>query len=148
MRFRLVRRGELAVDYELVLGAVVAAAFAAGAGLVLVGERWWGGPPAAPLGVRCPFKALTGYPCASCGATRAFSALVEGDLAGAFGWNPLFAALYVAGGVWVVYAACVTVGGLPRVRVSVPDARVALAMKIALAAAVLANWAYLILAGV
>ena len=38
----------------------------------------------------CPFKALTGLPCPGCGMTRAFLHLIEGDVAGAFHFHPLF----------------------------------------------------------
>lgn len=37
----------------------------------------------------CPFRALTGLWCPGCGTTRALYALLHGDLAGAFGLNPL-----------------------------------------------------------
>jgi 1,6-anhydro-N-acetylmuramate kinase len=50
----------------------------------------------------CPFKRLTGLPCLSCGTTRAALALLRGDLAVAFHFNPLATALgaaFAAGGV-------------------------------------------------
>lgn len=37
----------------------------------------------------CIFHALTGWWCAGCGITRALHALVHGDIATAFGMNPL-----------------------------------------------------------
>lgn len=37
----------------------------------------------------CPFHAITGLWCPGCGTTRAMHALVHGDLAAAFGFNPL-----------------------------------------------------------
>jgi len=36
----------------------------------------------------CPFKAITGIPCASCGLTRCVTALVQGRLGEAFHWHP------------------------------------------------------------
>ena len=57
---------------------------AAGAGLALAGaalffsyERW-----------KCPFRAITGLPCAGCGVTTAFRLLLRGDAAGAWHANP------------------------------------------------------------
>lgn len=38
----------------------------------------------------CPFRALTGFTCPGCGSTRGLHALVHGDVAGAFKFNPLF----------------------------------------------------------
>lgn len=37
----------------------------------------------------CLVKHLTGYPCPTCGATRAVVAFLRGDVAAAFGLNPL-----------------------------------------------------------
>lgn len=39
--------------------------------------------------VICPLRGFTGLPCPSCGLTRAFAALVRGDLWTAVGWNAL-----------------------------------------------------------
>ncbi len=41
----------------------------------------------------CPFKVLTGYPCATCGLTRCCIALSEGHWAEAFHWHPAACAL-------------------------------------------------------
>ena len=38
---------------------------------------------------KCPVKMLTGLECAGCGSQRALHALLHGDIAGAFGHNPL-----------------------------------------------------------
>jgi len=38
----------------------------------------------------CMFRAVTGWHCPGCGATRCCSALLHGDLAQAFAYNPLF----------------------------------------------------------
>jgi hypothetical protein len=52
------------------------------------------------LGVPCLFRILTGWRCPLCGSTRMGSALLHGELAEAFAWNPLvFLALAVAAGL-------------------------------------------------
>ncbi len=38
----------------------------------------------------CLFRSLTGIPCPACGMSRAWLALLHGDLAGAFRYHPLF----------------------------------------------------------
>lgn len=38
----------------------------------------------------CPFRALTGFACPGCGATRALHQLLHGNLIAAFQLNPLF----------------------------------------------------------
>lgn len=40
------------------------------------------------VGIGCGFRALTGWPCPLCGGTHACAALVQGDWAGAWAFNP------------------------------------------------------------
>ena len=67
------------------------------------------------FGFPCPFRELTGWDCPFCGGTRLGSALLHGDVAAAFVYNPLvFVSLVVGvlvGALWMVEA----LGG-PRVR--------------------------------
>lgn len=46
-------------------------------------------PAARVLALPCPFKAITGIPCATCGMTRCVLALAEGRWAEAFHWHPV-----------------------------------------------------------
>ena len=39
-------------------------------------------------GLPCPFLAVTGWLCPLCGGSRMGAAVLAGDLAGAWGWNP------------------------------------------------------------
>ena len=61
------------------------------------------------LGVPCPFRSLTGLSCPLCGSTRLGAALLDGDVAVAFGLNPVvFVGLLLAAVlavVWLVEAA-------------------------------------------
>lgn len=64
----------------------------------------------------CPFRALTGYVCPGCGTTRAVHALLRGEVAGAFAYNPL-AVLVVPALLYALVSACVFVARgrwLPR----------------------------------
>ena len=67
------------------------------------------------VGLPCPFRALTGWECPLCGGTRMGEALLHGDLAAAFSFNPLaligLLIVGVLGALWAVEA----VGG-PAVR--------------------------------
>lgn len=45
--------------------------------------------------IYCPFNRLTGLPCPGCGSTRALFALLRGDFAAYFSYNP-FALLLLA----------------------------------------------------
>lgn len=58
---------------------------------------------------RCPFYALSGIPCAGCGMTRAFFALLHLDLASAFHWHP---AVFPLAGCAVYAVACCIFGRL------------------------------------
>ena len=66
----------------------------------------------------CIFHALTGHPCATCGATRAGIALFHGDLRGALLWNPMMFGAYVMLAAFDVYAFVVLVLRLPRLRLA------------------------------
>jgi hypothetical protein len=97
----------------------------------------------APLLPACPFRVLTGVPCLTCGTTRAAVALFEGRPLAALAANPLAA---IAGAAFVV-------GGLAAPlwtasRLPVPDlgAPLARSTKVAIVAALLANWAWVIAA--
>lgn len=93
----------------------------------------------------CTFKRLTGLPCPSCGSTRALAALARLDLGAAFALNPgatLAALLLLA---WAVADLVLLV----RRRALTVDVSPGLAsvFRVSLVVAVLANWAYLLVAG-
>ena len=102
-------------------------------------------PWLAPLVPGCPFHALTGVPCPGCGTTRAALALARGDVAAAFGWNPLAAAAFLLGG-----AACLVAPFWVAAGRALPTLALDLSrrVRLALVAAVSANWALLIVRGV
>ena len=49
---------------------------------------------------RCPVYLLSGIPCMGCGITRAYLSILEGNIAEAFYWNPMF----LPAGVVFLYA--------------------------------------------
>jgi hypothetical protein len=90
-------------------------------GLVVVGGLFAGGVALSALfattgfGVPCPFLALTGWQCPLCGGTRMGAALLHGDLAGAYAFNPLaLVAITVLGALAVVWA--IEIAGGPAAR--------------------------------
>jgi hypothetical protein len=95
----------------------------------------------APLLPACPFRALTGVPCLSCGTTRAAVALLDGRVVDALIANPLAAlagAAFVAGGA---VAPAWALLDLPVPRLPAPAPR---ALRLAIAAALLSGWAWVI----
>lgn len=54
------------------------------------------------IGIGCPIRWFTGIPCAGCGMTRAYAALLAGDIAKAFAYHPLFWTVPAVAGVWLL----------------------------------------------
>lgn len=92
----------------------------------------------------CPMKAVAGIPCATCGMTHAFVHLAHGEASRAFAASPLGA--LIAAGAWLFTAADAI-----RVAVGVawpaPSERVLRGAAALGMAALLANWAYLVVRG-
>lgn len=118
------------------LAAVLAFSALAGAEALL--ERHWGVEVAT-----CMFKRLTGHPCPTCGATRGALALLAGHPWRAFLWNPLLMTAGLLVAAWFAFRAAT--GLAPRFEWTRKERTLALC---GLAAAVLANWIYLILMGI
>jgi len=100
--------------------------------------------PVLDFHLECVFRSLTGIPCATCGMTHAFVHLAHGHVAEAFLWSPLGALLAAA--AWIFAAADLlrVVAGWPMPPISMRLLRSAV---FAGAAALLVNWAYLIVHG-
>jgi uncharacterized protein DUF2752 len=93
----------------------------------------------------CMFRAATGIPCLTCGATRAAGLLAMGDVAGALAMNPLATLGALALVPWgLADLALFARGKALLVEVTPPAAR---AMRGLAVAAVVGNWAYLVAAG-
>ena len=105
----------------MVASSVAAPRSVARSGLPILGGLFAGGFALSALfattgiGVPCPFLALTGWQCPLCGGTRMGAALLHGDLAAAYAFNPLaFVALIALGALAAVWA--IEVLGGPAVR--------------------------------
>ena len=91
----------------------------------------------------CPLRAATGWPCPSCGSGRAVVALAHGDLLAALAANPLLVAAGVAFLGLGLVAALAELRGRP---LSEPRELPRWA-RLALPAALVADWLYLLGAG-
>jgi hypothetical protein len=100
----------------------------------------------------CGLKAVVGIPCALCGGTRAIHAWTQGQPIQAWLLNPLVTAVAAAATLYLPYAAyCVATNRPRRLRLvglgPTTPSGVRRGAWLALIAAVLLNWAYLIHAG-
>ena len=95
---------------------------------------------------QCFFRALTGLPCLTCGATRAAHQFLHGHFAASFFFNPLAFLLFFAVLIFDLYAAVVLVTRAPRIRFqnfSPVEKRLVRSVVLGLLAA---NWLYLLAA--
>ena len=99
--------------------------------------------PLLELDYPCPFRALTGLPCLTCGMTHAFVYLAHGAVRAALSASPAGALLAAGGWLFAIGDAARLVLALP---LPVPGRRVARALAWGLAAALLANWGFLVVA--
>jgi hypothetical protein len=91
----------------------------------------------------CIFHDLTGWPCLTCGATRAAIQFFHGNFLSAWKWNPLVFAGLSAVAVFDVYAAFVLVTGSPRLRIAELTSAEKSLVRVLVIAALLLNWCYL-----
>jgi hypothetical protein len=134
MRLLSRRRSANEPDHELIWLAVSAASIAGGAAWLALALPW----------PRCPFFAVTGLPCVTCGATRSAIAFLHGDFLSALRWNPLAFGAFCGLIAFDLYAAIVLVGRTARLRIvnwTVTEKNAARIVVISLLAL---NWIYLV----
>jgi hypothetical protein len=95
----------------------------------------------APLAPACPFRAITGIPCPTCGTTHAAVALLHGDLTAALAANPLASLAGLAFAVGGLLAPLWAVLKLPMLEIPSPLPRWA---RCGLVTVLLANWVIVI----
>lgn len=95
-------------------------------------------------GPRCPFLAITGFPCLTCGATRATIAFLHGNFSLAWWWNPL-AFLALCGVVaFDLYAVAVLLSRSARIRIVDWTPIEKNFVRIAAVSVLALNWIYLL----
>jgi len=134
MRFVWRREPSAGFQHELVWLVVSLSALAAAAGWLAIGLCW----------PRCLFLAVTGWPCLTCGATRATIAFLHRDFSLALSWNPLVFLALCGVAVFDLYAVVVLLGRLPRLRIVDWTRTEKNAARIAVIALIVVNWIYLL----
>jgi len=94
--------------------------------------------------LRCPFLAVTGYPCLTCGATRCAIAFLHGDFPSAWLWNPLALVALCGVAVFDIYALIVLITRAPRLRLVDWTRAEKNAVRIAVVVLIAVNWVYLL----
>jgi hypothetical protein len=94
--------------------------------------------------LRCPFLAITGYPCLTCGATRCAIALGHGDFFGAWLWNPLALVALCGVVLFDLYAAIVLLTRAARPRLVDWMSAEKNALRIGAVALIAVNWIFLL----
>ena len=94
--------------------------------------------------LRCPFLAVTGYPCLTCGATRCAIAFLHEDLPSAWAWNPLALVALCGVAVFDIYALIVLITRAPRLRLVDWTRAEKNAVRIAVVVLIAVNWVYLL----
>ena len=131
---RSIAPGEL--DHELVWLSVSLGAVAAAALWFALRLPW-------PI---CVFHALTGHPCATCGATRSAIAFFHADFLKAWKWNPLALVFFCGVAAFDVYAFAVLMTRSARLRITHLARSEKNFIRVASIAALTVNWIYLLMA--
>lgn len=92
---------------------------------------------------KCAFHEISGFPCLTCGTTRAIGSLLRGDWIQALRWNPVACIAGLALTLAWIYSIMVWLFRWRRFRPSVP-ARIQLGLRVAIIILGIANWIYLI----
>jgi hypothetical protein len=134
MRLRWRHRSAKEPDHELIWLAVSVASIAGGVAWLAMSLPW----------PRCPFFAVTGLPCLTCGATRSVLAFLHGDFLSALRWNPLVFVAFCALVVFDLYALIVVAGRTPRLRIVEWTSAEKNAARIVVISLLALNWVYLL----
>jgi Protein of unknown function (DUF2752) len=96
---------------------------------------------------RCAFRAVTGLPCLTCGATRSAWQFLHGHFLASIRFNPLAFVAYCGIAIFDLYALAVLIARAPRLRLNNFTRAEKLAVRILIVVLLSGNWVYLILAG-
>lgn len=132
MQFVFQKRAPGGIEYGIIYGVIVLSA--------LLSARLL---PLRSVLPACPFKALTGLPCPTCGATRSLLFFGEGKFIPALLMNPLIAVVLLAAVGFFFYSLTALLLRLPRVTVQMSEPEKQRTRSI-LILVFLSNWIYLL----
>lgn len=126
------RRQSEETNYELLWLSVSLTGLGASAVWFALGLPW----------PNCAFHTLTGFPCLTCGATRATVQLLHGHFLSAWNWNPLVFALLCGIALFDAYAFVVLIARAPRLRLAQFSRFEKRAIRILVISLLALNWFY------
>jgi hypothetical protein len=132
MHLTLKKRASGDIVFGLIYGTIAI--------LALIAVRFL---PVLELMPSCLFRAFTGIPCPTCGATRSLVHLVNGNLSASFGMNPAISLLMFAALLMFAHDVAALFSG-SRISLSLTP-REATLIRAGAVVVLLANWAYLAL---
>ena len=132
MHLTLKKRASGDIVFGLIYGTIAI--------LALIAVRFL---PVLELMPSCVFRAFTGIPCPTCGATRSLVHLANGNLSASFSMNPAIALLMFAALLMFSYDVATLFSG-SRISLSLTP-REATLIRAGVVVVLLANWAYLAL---
>jgi hypothetical protein len=132
MHLTLKKRASGDIVFGLIYGTIAI--------LTLIAVRFL---PVLELMPSCVFRAFTGIPCPTCGATRSLVHLANGNLSASFGMNPAIALFIFAALLMFAYDVATLFSG-SRISLSLTP-REATLIRAGAVVVLLANWAYLAL---
>lgn len=101
--------------------------------------------PVLSLSPSCVFKALTGIPCPTCGATHSVFHLAQGEVSAAFMMNPLTAMCLIAAILVFLYSLVTLSFDLPKINILL-SSKEGTTLRVGVIILILAQWVYLITA--
>jgi len=99
------------------------------------------------LRMLCPFRAMTGIPCPTCGMTRLLFALIHLNLREAFLYNPFMTVCYFFIAAFLLYALTAVLLGTRRIRTDPHDRTLGVPARISFFLLLFSNWVYLMFRG-
>lgn len=133
MRVAFIKRSPGAIEFGIVYGGIVLLGIFAGRFL-----------PVLDFAPSCTFKALTGFPCPTCGATRSIVFLSHGNLISSFFMNPLIFAVAVMTMLYLFYSLFVLVFDIKKISIAISGQEKD-RIRLTAIALILINWFYLII---
>ena len=132
MRIRLTKRQHHDIEFGIIYGGIGV--------LILLALRF---TPIVQVLPDCVFRALTSFPCPTCGSTRAVLFLAHGDAAASLSMNPLVSLSLMGACLVFPYSLLAFFLRLPRPSVEL-SVREHVVVRVAVVVLVLMNWAYLV----